>query len=58
MLAIELNQDASHLVSQALQQQQLLISVTRQKNIRLLPALICGAEQIEEIVQRLVALLN
>ena len=58
MLAIELNQDASHLVSQALQQQQLLISVTRQKNIRLLPALICSAEQIEEIVRRLVALLN
>lgn len=56
MLALELKQDASELVSQALQEQRLLISVTRQKTIRLLPALICTEEQTEQIAQRLAAL--
>ncbi|MDD2991033.1 MAG: aspartate aminotransferase family protein [Zoogloea sp.] len=58
MVGIELNRDCKELVGRALIEQRLLITVTRNSTIRLLPALICDDAQIDDIVTRLAALLS
>ena len=58
MVGIELNRDGSALVGRALAEQRLLITVTRNTTIRLLPALICSEAQIDDMVARVVALLS
>lgn len=57
MVGIELNYPAIDLVSRALTEQRLLITITRKQTIRLLPALICTAEQVDDIVFRISRLL-
>jgi len=57
MVGIELNHPAIDLVSRALTEQRLLITITRKQTIRLLPALICTAEQVDDIVFRISRLL-
>lgn len=58
MVGIELNRDCKELVGRALNEQCLLITVTRNSTIRLLPALICDEAQIDDIVARVAALLS
>lgn len=58
MLGIELHANAKHLVARALTEQHLLINVTRNNTIRLLPALILTKHQVDQIIQRLCALLH
>lgn len=58
MVGIELNRDCKELVGRALSEQRLLITVTRNSTIRLLPALICDEAQIDDIVARVAALLS
>lgn len=58
MVGIELNIPCAHLVQQALKEQRLLITVTRDTVIRLLPPLICSPQQIDDIVSRISRLLN
>ncbi|MGX6566600.1 acetylornithine/succinylornithine family transaminase [Cupriavidus necator] len=58
MVGIELNRNCKELVEQALAEQRLLITVTRDSTIRLLPALICSEAQIDEIVTRVTNLLS
>lgn len=58
MVGIELNRDCKELVGRALDEQRLLITVTRNSTIRLLPALICDEAQIDDIVARVAALLS
>lgn len=58
MVGIELNRDCKELVGRALNEQRLLITVTRNSTIRLLPALICDEAQIDDIVVRVAALLS
>ncbi|MHB0763052.1 acetylornithine/succinylornithine family transaminase [Stutzerimonas sp. NM35] len=57
MAGIELNRPCQELVVRALAEQRLLITVTRDTIIRLLPPLICDEAQIDEIVTRLSRLL-
>lgn len=57
MAGIELDRNCWELVGRALAEQQLLITVTRERTIRLLPPLICDEAQIDEIVLRLARLL-
>lgn len=57
MVGIELNYPAIDLLSRALTEQRLLITITRKQTIRLLPALICTAEQVDDIVFRISRLL-
>ncbi|MHB0817078.1 acetylornithine/succinylornithine family transaminase [Stutzerimonas stutzeri] len=58
MAGIELNRPCQELVVRALAEQRLLITVTRDTIIRLLPPLICDEAQIDEIVTRLSRLLT
>lgn len=58
MVGIELDRPCKELVGRALSEQQLLITVTRDTVIRLLPPLICTDGQIEDIVLRLARLLS
>lgn len=58
MVGIELDQDCKALVGRALTEQRLLITVTRDTTIRLLPPLICNEVQIDEIVCRVAHLLT
>ncbi|NMG72572.1 aspartate aminotransferase family protein [Parazoarcus communis] len=58
MVGIELDQDCKALVGRALTEQRLLITVTRDTTIRLLPPLICNEVQIDEIVRRVAHLLT
>lgn len=58
MVGIELNRDCKELVGRALNEQRLLITVTRNSTIRLLPALICDEAQVDDIVARVAALLS
>ncbi|WP_423836475.1 aspartate aminotransferase family protein [Stutzerimonas stutzeri] len=53
MVGIEMNRPCGELVAYALEHEALLISVTRGQTIRLLPALICTEEEIDEIAARL-----
>jgi len=57
MAGIELNRPCNELVARALAEQRLLMTVTRDFTIRLLPPLICTEAQIDDIVARLAALL-
>ncbi|MBZ9556515.1 aspartate aminotransferase family protein [Halomonas coralii] len=58
MVGIELDRSCMELVTQALTDQRLLISVTRDKTIRLLPALICTQAEIDDIAGRVVRLVR
>lgn len=57
MVGIELNRSCKELVGRALAEQRLLITVTRDTTIRLLPPLICDDAQIDDIVVRVTRLL-
>ncbi|MBS0355929.1 MAG: aspartate aminotransferase family protein [Proteobacteria bacterium] len=57
MVGIELDRPCKELVGRALAEQRLLITVTRDKVIRLLPPLVCDEAQIDAIVGRLTRLL-
>jgi len=57
MAGIEMNRPCNELVARALAEQRLLITVTRDATIRLLPPLICDEVQIDEMVTRLSELL-
>ncbi|WP_043007049.1 aspartate aminotransferase family protein [Comamonas testosteroni] len=56
MAGIELNRNCQELVGRALAEQRLLITVTRERTIRLLPPLICDEAQIDDIVARVARL--
>ena len=58
MVGIELSRPSKELVGRALTEQRLLITVTRDSTIRLLPALICSEAQIDDIAQRITQLLK
>ncbi|WP_312376306.1 aspartate aminotransferase family protein [Stutzerimonas nitrititolerans] len=58
MAGIELDRDCKELVGRALEEQRLLITVTRDTVIRLLPPLICDEKQIDDIVLRVARLLS
>lgn len=58
MVGIELDTPCASLVHKALEQERLLISVTRERTIRLLPALISTRDEIDEIVKRVKRLLQ
>lgn len=57
MLGIEMNCPCADLVGRALHEQRLLITVTRDTIIRLLPAMVCTEAQIDDIVARVARLL-
>lgn len=57
MVGIELSRPCKELVGRALSEQRLLITVTRDSTIRLLPALICSEAQIDDIARRVARLL-
>lgn len=57
MIGVELDQPCAELVKLALQQ-QLLINVTNEKTIRLLPPLVMNAEQIQQLVNTLATLIR
>lgn len=58
MAGIELDRNGKKLVGRALDEQRLLITVTRDTVIRLLPPLVCDEMQIDDIVARVVRLLS
>lgn len=58
MVGIELSKNCKELVGRALAEEQLLITVTRDTVIRLLPPLICDETQIDDIVMRVTRLLS
>jgi len=58
MVGIEINRSCKELVGRALSEQRLLITVTRDTTIRLLPPLICDEAQIDDIVARVSRLLS
>lgn len=53
MVGIELDRPCTELLTCALKDEALLISVSRERTIRLLPALICSEAEIDEIAARL-----
>lgn len=57
MVGIEMNRNCKGLVGRALEEQCLLITVTRDTTLRLLPPLICDEAQIDDIVSRVTRLL-
>ncbi|MDQ7732564.1 aspartate aminotransferase family protein [Halomonas sp. SpR1] len=57
MVGIELDRPCGELVGRALNEQRLLITVTRDTVIRLLPPLVCDEENIDDIVARVSRLL-
>jgi acetylornithine/N-succinyldiaminopimelate aminotransferase len=58
MLGIELNRPCGVLLKRAAEEAQLLISVTAERVIRLLPALVVNEAQVREIAQRLLPLVK
>lgn len=58
MVGIEMDRNCKALVGRALEEQHLLITVTRDTVIRLLPPLICDEMQIDDIVARVACLLS
>ena len=56
MAGVELKRNCQELVGRALVEQRLLITVTRERTIRLLPPLICDEAQIDDIVARVASL--
>lgn len=57
MAGVELDRPCGDLVGRALLEERLLITVTRANTIRLLPPLIAGTAEIDEVVTRLARLL-
>ena len=57
MIAVELNEDAPELVSQALEQ-RVLINVTQGNIIRLLPPLTMSDAEADELIAKIVALVQ
>ena len=57
MIGVELDRPCADLVKQALEQ-KVLINVTAEKVIRLLPPLIINKEEAKELVSRLVPLIK
>jgi len=53
MVGIELDRPCTELLTCALKDEALLISVSRERTIRLLPPLICSEAEIDEIAARL-----
>ena len=58
MVGIELDQNCQGLTGRALMEARLLITVTRERTIRLLPPLVCDEAQIDDIVARIARLLS
>lgn len=58
MVGIELDRPCKELVGRALAEQRLLITVTRDTVIRLLPPFVCDERQIDDIVVRVARLLS
>ncbi|MGE8409188.1 MAG: aspartate aminotransferase family protein [Pseudomonas sp.] len=58
MIGIELARPCAELVTRALHEQRLLLSVTRNSTIRLLPPLTCTDAQIDDIAARVIGLLE
>lgn len=58
MVGVELDRQCKELVGRALTEQRLLITVTRDTTIRLLPPLVCNEAQIDDIVVRVTNLLS
>lgn len=58
MVGIELDQNCQALTGRALMEARLLITVTRERTIRLLPPLVCDEAQIDDIVARIARLLS
>ncbi len=58
LIGIELDRPCGELVQIALEQQKLLINVTAERVVRLLPPLILSDEEANELIQRLVASIN
>lgn len=58
MVGIEMDRACEELVWHALEQERLLITVTRGKTIRLLPPLICTEEQVDQIALRMSRILH
>ena len=58
MVGIELDRTCDSLARLAIEQERLLINVTRGRTIRLLPALVATEQDIDEIVIRLSRLLH
>ncbi|TFH88768.1 aspartate aminotransferase family protein [Billgrantia azerbaijanica] len=58
MVGIELDRPCTDLVTRALTEQRLLISVTRDRTVRLLPALTCTQAEIDDIAERVVRLVR
>lgn len=58
MVGIEMAQPCESLVGRALKEERLLITVTRGKTIRILPPLVCSANQIDDMAVRLGRLLR
>lgn len=56
MAGVELDRNCQELVGRALAERRLLITVTRERTIRLLPPLICDEAQIDDIVARTASL--
>lgn len=58
MVGIELKRNCTELLGRALAEERLLLTVTRESTIRLLPALVCDEAQIDDIVARIARLLS
>lgn len=58
MIGIELNRPCVELVKQAIEQEKLLINVTAEKVVRLLPPLIINQDEVEMLVSRLSGLIK
>lgn len=58
MVGIELDRPCKEMVGRALLEQHMLVTVTRDATIRLLPPLVCDEAQIDEMVARLACLLT
>lgn len=54
MIGIELNAPCKPLATQALHDEALIINVTREQTIRLLPALICSDAELDEMADKLI----
>ena len=58
MAGVEMSFPCSSLVATALEREKLLITVTREKTIRLLPPLVCTEDEIDDIAQRVSRLVH
>jgi acetylornithine aminotransferase len=58
MVGIELASPCPGLVARALTVERLLVTVTREKTVRLLPPLICTEDEIDDIADRVVRLIS